>query len=429
MFLSRKTIFVVIALAVLAFIALLVIQVIWIQRSVALNRQQFASRMIVVQKHIQESFMSMSKPLIVALTAEAQEEDLFTGNTALAELEALVRRNVDSVFKKDQVPLAYTLYARADTICYIHTHERWKLAPTNLSESAYLVCLCNYIPSYHSLDVGFTVQGVNEYLVKDTSGLVIPSLILIALLITLFGFIIVIINRQKTLAELKTDFINNLTHEFKTPIFSIGLTSKLLAKSPAIAESEKLSSYVDLITAENARLQSQVDKILQMSAIESGNLVPDKKPVDVHHLIEKNIATFRPAIEERGGAITFHAGAAKHIVPADELHLSGIISNLLDNAYKYSGKVPSITVSTANENGKLRLEVTDAGIGMDENALQMIFDKFYRVRKGDVHDVKGFGLGLSYVKRMVELHGGEIKVKSKPGEGTTFIILLPPDHS
>lgn len=426
MFLSR-TYLLIIILAALAFTGLLAIQVIWIQKSVTLNRQLFESKMTVTQKHIQESFMTVQQAFGEAAIADWGEEDLFHGHASLAPLEELIRRNVDSVLKKDKIPLSYTLAARVDTQCYVHTHNRRSVVKSDLAQSDYLICLCNYIhtPECHSIDVGFKLNGVNEYLVKDSSGLVIPSMVLLVLLIGLFICIIIIINRQKTLSELKNDFINNLTHEFKTPLFSIGLTSKLLSKSPAISESDKLKSYVDLIGTENLRLQAQVDKILQMAAIESGSLILEKKKLDIHQLIEKNVSAFRAAIEEKSGTISFYPDAENHFAMADEVHFSNVISNLIDNAYKYSHDPMIISITTCNANGKLILEVKDNGIGMDENSQRMIFDKFYRVKKGNVHDVKGFGLGLSYVKKITELHKGTIQVESKPGNGTTFIIQLP----
>lgn len=426
MFLSKRIIVIIISLSVVAFIGLLAIQVIWIQRSVALNRQQFESKMTVVTKHIQESFMSVQPTFGNDVVVMNSQEDLFKDNPGMKPLEEMIRQNVDAVFKKDKIPLAYTLTARMDTACYVHCHEM-RSVRSDLSKSDYLVCLCNYLPDtrYHAIDVGFSISGLNDYLIKDTSGLVIPSMVLLILLIALFSYIIVIINKQKSLAELKNDFINNLTHEFKTPLFSIRLTSKLLSKSPAIAESEKLKSYVDLIGTENLRLQAQVDKILQMAAIESGNLIMEKKAVDAHQVVQKNISAFRAAIEEKGGAISFHPGATKFTCIADEVHFSNVISNLIDNAYKYSNNPMIITITTSNTDGHLIIEVKDNGIGMDETSQRMIFDKFYRVKKGNVHDVKGFGLGLSYVKKIVGMHGGTIHVDSKPGAGTIFRIQLP----
>ena len=262
-------------------------------------------------------------------------------------------------------------------------------------------------------------------LVEDSSGLVVPSVILILLLTGLFAYIIYVINRQKSLAELKNDFINNLTHEFNTPLFSIGLTSNLLLRSDAIGQSGKLKGYVDVITTEKNRLLAQVDKILRLTAIESGSLILEKEVVNIHQLIEQNIASFATTMEEKGGQITFKAGAVNPFVQGDRVHLFNAFSNLLDNASKYSDKNPEIVVTSSTTGDELIINIADNGIGMDKREINMIFDKFYRVKHGDRHDVKGFGLGLSYVKKILELHHGSIEVKSRPGEGSVFIIHLP----
>jgi len=181
---------------------------------------------------------------------------------------------------------------------------------------------------------------------------------------------------------------------------------------------------MEVITTEKNRLQLQVDKMLQLTAIESGSLLMEKRTVDMHKVIEKNIAGFRGAIEEKEG-VMFHPEAKEHYVNGDEVHLFNTISSLLDNAYKYSDKKPEIKISTFNTSKDLVISVQDDGIGISDSSLQMIFDKFYREKHGNRHDVKGFGLGLSYVKKIVEMHEGSIKVKSRRGEGTIFFINLP----
>jgi two-component system phosphate regulon sensor histidine kinase PhoR len=274
------------------------------------------------------------------------------------------------------------------------------------------------------MDIGFDLYSDN-LLGSDSSGLILPSVILILLLIALFAYIIYGINRQKILAELKNDFINNLTHEFNTPLFSIGLTSTLLARADPVRQNEKLKGYVELITTEKNRLQTQVDRILRLTAVESVAGILEKERVDVQTLIERNLAGFSPVVAEKGGAISFHAGATQHFIQGDPVHLFNALNNLIDNAIKYSDKLPEIIVSTRNVDGKLEISVRDNGIGLSRGEIHMIFKKFYRVKQGDRHDVKGFGIGLSYVKKIVELHEGTIKVESNPGKGSEFVIQLP----
>jgi len=297
------------------------------------------------------------------------------------------------------------------------------LRTAKLDLAPYKICLCS--KNYKgSLDIGFNLFSDNM-LIQDSSGLILPSVILILLLITLFAYIIYVINRQKKLAELKNDFINNLTHEFNTPLFSIGLTSNLLLRSESIHHSDKLKGYVELITTEKNRIQEQVDRILRLTAIESGSGIMETEKVDMHNIINRNISGFSTVLAEKKGQIRLNAEATNYYVKGDPVHLFNAISNLIDNAIKYSTKPPEIVVHTGNTGSEILISIQDNGIGMAKSDIGMIFDKFYRVKQGDRHDVKGFGIGLSYVKKIVELHGGSVEVRSTPREGSLFIIHLP----
>ncbi len=423
MFLSKKFIIGIISLTGIFFTILLVIQFIWIKKSVAVTNQQFANKILVVRDQIFKTFKTNNR-IATAYVPDNLPMDLFSGNNDATQFDNAVSHLLDSIFKRQEIYLECKLAGRVGTTCYIHHFTPGTTHNLNLDHADYKICLCQN-SKFPALDIGFSFPGLNKYVVHDTSWLVFPSFILILLLIALFVFIIIIINKQKSLAELKNDFINNLTHEFNTPLFSIGLTSKILLRSEEISGSPKLKNYIGLITTEKNRLQTQVDKILQLTAIESGSLLMEKEVTDIHSIIDKNVASFRPAVEEKGGTIFYPPEADKHFVYGDKVHLFNAISNLLDNAYKYSDKKPEITISTINAGNSIVITIQDNGIGIPEAAIKMIFDKFYRVKHGNLHDVKGFGLGLSYVKKIVEMHEGTIKVKSKPGEGTIFIISLP----
>ncbi len=429
MHLSKKLIIVIISLTGILFAILLSIQFIWIKKSVEVSRRQFENKMEIVRDRLYKSFRA-EKNFHATSAFTALPEDLFKKNSETKQLDLAVLNVLDSVFKSQDIYLPCKVAGRVGKTCYIHNFTASDTHNQNLDSADYKICLCNnsYTPA---LDIGFSFPGINKYLVKDNSWLIIPSFLLILLLIALFIFFITIINKQKSLAELKNDFINNLTHEFNTPLFSIGLTLKLLSGSEEISNSARLKKYTEVITTEKNRLQMQVDKMLQLAAIESGSLLMEKKIVDMNKVIEKNIDGFRNAIEEKKGKLYYHPDAKEHYVYGDEVHLFNTISNLLDNAYKYSDK-PEITITTSNNAKALIISIQDNGIGINDKKLQMIFDKFYREKHGDRHDVKGFGLGLSYVKKIVEMHNGSIKVKSPPageagkkGEGTIFFINLP----
>ena len=241
-----------------------------------------------------------------------------------------------------------------------------------------------------------------------------------------FAYTVITINRQKKLSQLKNDFINNLTHEFKTPIFSISLASGLLKKSEKVKESEKLMKYAELIDNEGQRLKSQVDKVLQMALIDSGNFKLEKKQLDLHELISKVARNFELVIHERNGLLKLDLHAKRHVIVADETHLNNIIYNLLDNAVKYTEREPEITVSTVDSDKGIELRIRDNGIGMGEDVQKFIFDRFYRAESGNLHNVKGFGLGLSYVKSVIDAHKGRIKLDSKRNKevNSVFFYLL-----
>ncbi|HEX3079632.1 MAG TPA: HAMP domain-containing sensor histidine kinase [Puia sp.] len=423
MFLTKKWIFSIIAVTGISFMILLVIQFGWIRKSIDINRRRFADRMVVVTNNIRDAFLQDKSLQNKYLTSGLGRHDLFVGDVSVQRLEGIIKQKLDSVLEAYQMPLSTSLTGRLDSSCYHMYYVPTALRSQKIDHSPYKICLCsnNY---KGSLDIGFELFSDNM-LIRDTSGLILPSVMLILLLIVLFAYIINVVNRQKRLAELKNDFINNLTHEFNTPLFSIGLTSSLLARSEPVQQSEKLKGYIELITTEKNRLQTQVDKILRLTAVESASLIMEKVDVDIHEIIRQNVAAFLPVITERGGLISFSAGATHHIVSGDPVHVYNAISNLVDNAVKYSKDKPDVIIETNNAKRDILICIRDNGIGMNASDLQMIFNKFYRVKHGDRHDVKGFGIGLSYVKKIIELHKGSIEAKSIPGEGSAFIIQLP----
>ena len=224
---------------------------------------------------------------------------------------------------------------------------------------------------------------------------------------------------------MKTDFINNMTHEFKTPIATISLASDSIL-SPAILENkDKVTRFINIIKQENKRMLSQVEKVLQMAQIEKENVELKFNAVNLHETIEDAVINAELKIQAKGGTIQTSLLSQNPIIEADQIHISSIINNLLDNAEKYTPEHPEIIISTRDVKGGIEFDVSDNGIGMTKDALKLIFEKFYRVHTGNVHDVKGFGLGLSYVKAMVDAHQGKIYVKSELGKGSIFTIYLP----
>ena len=251
------------------------------------------------------------------------------------------------------------------------------------------------------------------------------SIVFTGIILFCFWYTIQVIFRQKQLSEMKNDFINNMTHEFKTPIATISLAADSIGSNMVISNPDKIRRFIDIIRQENRRMNSQVERVLQMAMIDKKDFQLKSGEVDMHEVIGQAAANFSLQVEKREGVLKTDFQATRPIVEGDMTHLAGIIHNLLDNANKYSPEKPEITISTRDVPIGVEISIQDNGIGINKEARKYIFDKFYRVHTGNLHDVKGFGLGLSYVKAIVTAHKGLIDVKSEVGKGSTFIITLP----
>ncbi|MFI5204648.1 MAG: sensor histidine kinase [Flavobacteriales bacterium] len=251
------------------------------------------------------------------------------------------------------------------------------------------------------------------------------SVVFIGIIIGAFYYTIRTILQQKKLSEIKNDFINNMTHELKTPISTISLACEMLSDKDVRATDGQRQNYIRMINDENKRLGTLVENVLQNAVIERGELKLRKDLLNVNDLIRDLIESFKIQVEKRGGIIHFHADAMEDLVNADRVHLSNVIYNLLDNANKYTTDTPVITIATACVQNSIIIRVSDNGMGISKENQKRIFEKLYRVPSGNLHDIKGFGLGLSYVKAIVEMHGGEVGVESSPGKGSTFKFLIP----
>lgn len=256
------------------------------------------------------------------------------------------------------------------------------------------------------------------------------GIILISLVLTLFligGFIynVYTILRQKRVSEMRTDFINNMTHEFKTPIATISLASDALFNEKVRNERSKVDKFLGIIKQENTRMLNQVEKVLQIALLDKEEFQLNVVDVDIHELLNQTVEHSILQVNKRNGTITSKFDAEQFIVMGDITHLSNVFHNIMDNAYKYTEDVPDFHVSTKNVSKGIEIVFNDNGIGMSKDAVKHIYEKFYRVHTGNVHDVKGFGLGLSYVKKIIDEHKGKITVNSVHGEGTSFKLFLP----
>lgn len=337
-----------------------------------------------------------------------------------AALSALIRNVLQSKGLKTPCDFAITEFADnnfvfvsggADLGGLFHTPYSIRLFPRSI------------VDANKSLKLYFPHQ--QQYLISSFTWPILSALAFFLMIIAAFGLSYRVIFRQKKLSDMKTDFINNMTHELKTPIATISLASEML-KDPGISAIEKSRlKYAGIIFEENKRLANHVEQVLQIARLEKGELQLNRSAVDMHQVIEMVVKQFDLICADYKGTIVTVFDATDAVISGDEMHLTNAIKNLVDNAFKYNDKQPLIEIRTSDAPSGIMVYVKDNGIGLSRENQQRIFEKFYRVQSGNVHDTKGFGLGLNYVKSIVEAHGGRITVDSKLKEGTTFAVYLP----
>ena len=257
-----------------------------------------------------------------------------------------------------------------------------------------------------------------------SESLVISTLVIFIVFLIL-SYSITIILKQKKLSEIKNDFINNMTHELKTPISTISISSEVLLSQSISEHPKKISEYAAIIKQENKRLELLVEKVLQTAQLSESEFTLQKEEGNIHEIIQKCVQSFGIIINTANGSLKTNFQATDPIIRMDKTHLINVISNLIDNAVKYSSNAPSIVIYSSNIDNGIKVIVEDKGKGMSKEECKLIFDQFYRVPTGSVHDVKGFGIGLFYVKRILSKHGGKIEVKSEINKGTKMIFWLP----
>ncbi len=280
----------------------------------------------------------------------------------------------------------------------------------NLSQEEFLVVI---VPHQRSI------------VLKELSWFIIGAIIFTIIITTAFFLTIRTLLKQKKLSEIKSDFINNMTHEFKTPLATISLAVDALKNEKVAGDKEKTNYFTGIIKEENKRMNKQVETILQAALLDRQEVQLNLKKISAHSSITSALNNIALPIAEKGGNIEVNFDAEKDLVLADEVHFTNLINNLLDNAVKYSKEELLIKLHTVNYGNTIRIKIEDNGIGMNKETLSRIFEKFYRAHTGNIHNVKGFGLGLSYVKTMVEAHHGSIKAESTLGKGTSFTVTIP----
>lgn len=277
--------------------------------------------------------------------------------------------------------------------------------------------------SSYTLYVDFPEK--RKHILSDISYILLLSLFFIFIIIVAFSSSLYQLVKQKKISEIKTDFINNMTHEFKTPIATINLALDSIKNPKILKDEEKVLRYIKMIRDENKRMHGQVENVLRISRLEKNQIEINKDAIDLHDVIEDAISHVSLLTLDKKGTITTHFSAIQSEALANQFHMTNVLVNMLENALKYSTDAPKIDIYTESTNKNLVIKIKDEGIGMSKQALKHVFDKFYREQKGNIHDVKGHGLGLAYVKEIIDNHHGTVFVESEKGKGSTFTVKLP----
>ncbi len=397
-------------------------QVYWVKKAYDTGENQFNQTMSVALFDVASKIADFNKSVLQVKAPVHQLSSnyfIVEVNDVLDKdiLELLLRRE----FARRNIVLDYE-YAIYD--ChenemvygrYVNTGD-----PADTVATGHVFAKCNTCTYYF----GINFPGKQNYIISNMNEWFISSLIMFSA-VAFFGWSLWLVFRQKRLSEIQRDFINNMTHEFRTPISTIAISAEVLQKEPFAQVAGRVRNYAQIIAEQNQRLREQVDKVLQAAVTERKKFDLDRVPVDLPLLVQTIAGTFEPRVAALNGSLKTDASEGLPTILADHVYLTNILVNLLDNAIKYSREAPEITISVLKEGKNILLKVVDQGIGIEKKYQRRIFDRFFRVPTGAIYNVKGFGLGLHYVHHLVRAHGWKIQLKSEPGKGSVFTIFIP----
>jgi two-component system phosphate regulon sensor histidine kinase PhoR len=411
----------IIFLTALALTGLICTQLLWIRKALILGQEQYDHRANIALTDVLDELQRRNQLGFKALGESGKELD-----KPISILDA-----IDTAFLKTML-VKYIDYHKLDKdfqYQILRTEDDSVILTSSRSfdfrnVEAHKVCLsCLWEKGTYHLSVYF--PGQKTFVFLELSLWLFLSVLFIIIVIIIFAWIIRTIVRQKKLSEIKNDFVNNMTHEFKTPISTISLATEVLMNAEPATSIDRMKKYANIIYDENQRMRVQVERVLQMAQLDKGEYQLNKGKVDIHQLLRNTVESLYLNHSEKKVQVDFQLDASNCEINADKLHVRNIFSNLVDNAVKYSVKDPHIQCKTSNSEQGINIEFIDNGIGMSFETQKHIFDRFYRVPTGNIHNVKGFGLGLYYVKTMVEAHGGSVSVKSEVNKGSRFSVYLP----
>ncbi len=412
----------IVVLITLSVLGIIFIQMSWIRDAIKLKQQQRTQNLENAISQIREfAYNKYLRRNNIGYLDEESKNFYLQNFTVQALQEDEIADIIDQSLKKynikDPYEYSVTNIFRVPIVSskgfkpeYMHNVIDYTLTP---DKSTYLETLHLYI------------KDDRNYILSSMGWMIAASILFTTIIISAFALTVRTLFTQKKLSEIKSDFINNMTHELKTPLATISLAIDALTNEKVIHDTGKIRYYSGMIKEENKRMNKQVEKILQAARIEKQDIKLNLQVFDAHEVISKIADNLALQIQERQGTLHLSLDAARHMINADDVHFSNIVFNLLDNAIKYSKENPVIEIQTQLVGSMLAIRVKDNGIGMTRETQSRVFEKFYRAHTGNIHNVKGFGLGLSYVKAMVEAHGGKVKVESTPGKGSTFSVYLP----
>jgi two-component system phosphate regulon sensor histidine kinase PhoR len=420
---NRKTIRTIIFLAIFSLIGIVATQIFWVKNAYNLQEKHFNDRVHIALSNVTHDLLDINKDESELFNPVKQISSNYytvmindTVNPYL--LETLLRN--EFLERNINIDFEYVIYdCFTDSIVFGDYISLDKMEKDNIQSKSYNM---KWDKDGHYFGILFPSK---ESYILSKMGMWVFSSSIILIIMVFFAYTINVILKQKKLSETKNDFINNITHEFKTPISTISLSAEVLLSPNISSDPERLANYARIIKEENNRLKNQVDKVLQLATLNKDILKLEDEPINLHDLIHRSMKSFSLIIEERYGKITDNLLADQFEILGDEIHITNTIHNLIDNAIKYSSENPEVRIETHNHKGTIEISVKDHGIGIPLESQKHIFDKFYRRPTGNIHDIKGFGLGLNYVKTIVEAYSGSVKLISKVNEGSTFVIKLP----
>lgn len=419
----KKVLSLIILLITLSVLGIMFIQMSWIKNAISLKQTQFQTEVQYALNHARESIYSHYFMMNNQKLFKEDDKDYYLTRyfTVQKFSKEDIEQILDNSLRKYNIKQPFEFCITNIFTSPILMSEHFPLQNLNTSYQIRLT------PEGSELKetLYIYVKEDKNYLLHNMVWMIVASIVFTTIIVSAFALTVRTLFNQKKLSEIKSDFINNMTHELKTPLATISLAIDALTNEKVINHTDKIRYYSGMIKEENKRMNKQVEKILQAAKLEKQEIKLTKQRLDAHEVIQKIAENLALQIQERNGSLALNLKAEKHTVMADEVHFSNIIFNLLDNAIKYSADVLKIEVDTyMHTSNILAIKIQDYGIGMSKETQSRIFEKFYRAHTGNLHNVKGFGLGLSYVKAMVDAHGGKIKVDSIPGKGSSFIIYM-----